>query len=103
MLSTLPLCSVSELIFSARREEGSAMGYTVFTADMSGRAFSRLVDVNLDEDPPTGPIYGMEYDLQMNVSLWGYSVHMRAVSILLQILPSQTLLLQARSLSQGQS
>ena len=70
MLSTLPLCSVSELIFSARREEGSAMGHTVFTADMSGRAFSRLVDVNLDEDPPTGPIYGMEYDLQTNVLVY---------------------------------
>lgn len=66
----LIFCPVSELVFSARRQENTALGHTVFTADVSGRAFSRLVDVNSDEDPPTGAIYGMEYDLQTGVLVY---------------------------------
>ena len=68
----------------------------MFTADLSGTALSRLVDVNNNEDPSTGLIYGMEYDLVDQVLFYADRTNAQIWKVPLQRLIRATDLRQVR-------
>ena len=99
LLSPLPPASppvVSNIVLSSLRTQGGVSGHTVFTADLSGTALSRLVDVNNNEDPSTGLIYGMEYDLVDQVLFYADRTNAQIWKVPLQRLIRATDLRQVR-------